>query len=34
MSLRIRLAKGVTYGKTGLRFTSKVGPVHISTGWS
>lgn len=34
MSFRFRIAKGVTIGKTGLRVTEKIGPVHISTGRS
>jgi hypothetical protein len=34
MGFRVRLGRGVTYGKTGLRFNERIGPVHISTGRS
>lgn len=34
MSVRIRLAKGVTWGRTGLRFSGHIGALRYSSGRS
>lgn len=34
MGLRVRVCKGVTYGRSGFRFGTKIGKTYVSSGRS